>query len=233
MSGRKTWTIAPNETFPLPTQRYSVQMGNAIHGDLLSIQRGPLPASMPSGARRIDLESGSLLFLPSGWWHAVESPEPSMALMFIGLNVNWADVVTRALRISLHADPRWREFARGGRSPNRRERDIGARELDELLDDLRARLALQSARVLLTPTYVRASGSSAAIDGAVCTLMTSADTTRLEVGAEELYALKAVLAAADKGRFDDVLFLDAGYDPDIIEALLEALVQAGFLELDP
>ncbi len=231
MSGEKIWHLAPNRSFPYPTQRYSLAMPGHPHGELLDIQAGPVPDRIPDGAERYHLHPGSVLFVPSGWWHAVEGPSESLALMFIGINVNWADVIGHALRVLLQGDERWRSLAVGGRSPNRRARADGAATLAPLLTELGQCIAKVDPFDLLTPRYLRASQVEVQIVGKRVDIRGGTHDVQLLMGVEELVALKHILAC--RGRFTDLELIDAGHPPLVVDGLLEVLVRVGLLELDP
>jgi hypothetical protein len=71
ISGRKRWTIHR------PTR------DNPLRGDI-----APPPAPEDRPFRSVDLNSGDLLYIPRGWWHAVRGcGEPSLHLT-VSINVN-------------------------------------------------------------------------------------------------------------------------------------------------
>jgi hypothetical protein len=230
MSGTKVWHIADNRAFPLPTQRHSLVM-DTVHGELAGYQVGPVPTAILDDAQTITLGPGSLLFVPSGWWHAVDGPDESLALMFIAINVNWAVVVARALQRALTRDRRWRPFAVGARSPNAAMRARARATAAELLDDLRARLSRMTPDDLLAPSYWRSQRAHRAIEGAVVTIDSAPGRTRLELGDAELRAFTAI--DARRGGFTGDELVADGHDPDVVDVLLAALTEAGFLQLDP
>src|SRR5262249_16470389 len=82
LTGKKRWWVALKATLELPTQRYSLSMPG-LSPELASYQRGELPKEMPPDATQVELLPGSLLFVPSGYWHSTFAEEGSLSLNFV------------------------------------------------------------------------------------------------------------------------------------------------------
>lgn len=111
--GAKEWTIAPNEIEHPMTSHF--EGGHDPRGGRDA--PSPLPPhlegtalKMPSqGLRRFTMRSGSVAFVPSGWWHTTRALEPTISYTFRGWLVPLAELVADAIRRHLERLPRWRE----------------------------------------------------------------------------------------------------------------------------
>lgn len=108
--GHKRWHVAP-PVMSNPPDRYSVLMATWPERLQPHVQ-GPPPVDGPSSSRTIDLEPGSVLVLPPGWWHRTEASGESLALNFTYGTPDRAQVLARYLTRRLRSDERWRHAVR-------------------------------------------------------------------------------------------------------------------------
>lgn len=101
--GRKRWRVARDESLVDPVHDW--QPGHPVAPGLHNYW-SPHP---PTNIETLELEPGSLMYLPRGTWHeAVAGDEPSIALSFIVGVITYADLIVDALRTQLWADARGR-----------------------------------------------------------------------------------------------------------------------------
>ena len=138
LHGTKKWWLAPNATVANPTERHTI--GQPVDPELAGYLEDEFPTEMPKGRVEIVLESGSMLFVPRGYWHGTEARGEALALNFTFGQPTWIDLLTLALRSRLSLSPEWRELADGVSSsdPKRRARAESRFDLllRELVDDL-------------------------------------------------------------------------------------------------
>ncbi len=111
LRGTKRWWVAPNQSVINPTDRYALNQ-DAPSDELAGYLDAPFPHAMPDDAEQIDLQPGSVLFVPRGTWHATESNQDTLALNFTFGQPTWADVALDALRTRLLQSSEWRALAR-------------------------------------------------------------------------------------------------------------------------
>jgi hypothetical protein len=158
--GEKRWRIAPNEDVRYPTRNHIA--GMPLHPDLeLQAPRG-MARKLPDGARTIDLHPGSVMFVPRGTWHEVETlSEQSFHLVFQARVPTWSDLLSFVLANDAKLDAEeWRApVVSGCRLGALRPGLAGelAMRLDRLARDLRGReLDIAEARVADLPlTFAR------------------------------------------------------------------------------
>ncbi|WP_394849427.1 cupin domain-containing protein [Pendulispora brunnea] len=109
LSGRKTWRIAPNDFAPNPSLCWGA--GDRVTPELRLYAPGLPPTEMPRNATSHVLETGSVLYLPRGYWHETTSEEDSLSLHMTVLSTTRIDVLMSALKNELLRDPYWREPA--------------------------------------------------------------------------------------------------------------------------
>jgi 50S ribosomal protein L16 3-hydroxylase len=226
MSGVKKWWVAPNRSVPLPTSRHSLAM-ERIRGELANYQEAPIPSGMPDDAVVHTLAPGSLLFVPNGWWHATEALGESLALMFIMININWADVVCHALRKRLIQDPAWRRFAVGAGSPNPRFRAGARAELGGLLERFRESVAALGTDEVLLPRFMRSAEVGCALTGHVAVFTSRRWESRIEFGPEELEIFHDI-ERRDR-EFTAEELIAHGFDKQRVHGLLAALLDIDYL----
>jgi len=106
LAGRKEWTIASNHNVAFPTQNYVA--ADPLPPELHASWRGRAPTKIPSDARRVVLEPGSVMFLPRGHWHATRTLQDSVHFDLMLPLPTWKDLLIGQLTEQLAADPKWR-----------------------------------------------------------------------------------------------------------------------------
>jgi ribosomal protein L16 Arg81 hydroxylase len=132
LTGAKRWQVG--ETPMVPATPSSHTLGSsaippALAPLLAQAQRPP--------ERTVDLQLGSLLYVPRGTVHHTGAGEPSWSLNLSYSPAMWLDLLQAGLQQRLAASPRWRGIVTGaGGDPAARD----ANRLPELLAELRALL---------------------------------------------------------------------------------------------
>jgi 50S ribosomal protein L16 3-hydroxylase len=141
LRGTKRWHLAPNHHVPHPTDRWAMNE-TGLSAELAGYVDAPLPTQMPTDTEVIDLEPGSVLFVPRGYWHATEADEETLAINFTFGQPTWADLVLVALRKRLLRDGEWRVLAndpsRVAEMLARLQSEVERLELPEVLEALDA-----------------------------------------------------------------------------------------------
>jgi hypothetical protein len=144
LSGTKRWRLAANQDVAYPIQNW--MLAHPIPNEM-RLYASTVPR-LGKPIRRTALRPGDTLYVPRGYWHAIDADEDSVSL-FVGFGSNtWADLVTGALRSLLVRNDRWRRRVidpRAGSGWSQQAR----RELDGLLDDLGEEVGRLSSDVLL------------------------------------------------------------------------------------
>jgi hypothetical protein len=185
---------------------------------------------MPAAAREIALSAGSVLFVPSGWWHATEASRESLALMFIIKHVDWTDVIFQGLRTELHKRVRWRRFALGARSLNPRFRKEAVQEISILLDELKMILEGVRAQDIAAPTFYRPSGVRCSRKGHTISIVGHRWKATLELGLAERRIFDAIQSF--RGRITLEQLVATGLNAERVAALLLALVEVEYLIME-
>jgi 50S ribosomal protein L16 3-hydroxylase len=107
---------------------------------------------MPTGAKKIELKPGSMLFVPRGYWHRTEAAGDALALNFTFSQPTWIDLFTLALRSRLTLSPDWRALADGVNSEDKNRREEAAGKLEMLLVELTHDLPNWQAEDILNAT---------------------------------------------------------------------------------
>jgi ribosomal protein L16 Arg81 hydroxylase len=92
LCGKKRWRFEPSREFPLPNQ-FGVDTS---------------ATSMRSGSRQFTLKTGSVSFLPRGWWHDTFAVETAISLHFELRSDNWFSALWTVMGRQLLASPEWR-----------------------------------------------------------------------------------------------------------------------------
>jgi hypothetical protein len=137
LQGNKRWRLAENHHIRNQTgvcRPGSVEQPNPLQLELADTL--PFPDDMPADATTVDMEAGSLLFLPRGWWHDTSASGKCLQVNFVMKSPMWMTVLTRALTTRLRRDPDWRDYAYDlfADDPERREAALG--QLADLLAGL-------------------------------------------------------------------------------------------------
>jgi ribosomal protein L16 Arg81 hydroxylase len=131
LTGAKRWQVGETPMVPAAPDGYT--LGSVIT---------PVLAPLLAGARRppertVDLEPGTLLYVPRGTVHHTGASEPSWSLNLSYSPSMWLDLLRVGLQERLAASPLWRGIVTGaGGDPAARD----ANRLPELLAELRALL---------------------------------------------------------------------------------------------
>jgi 50S ribosomal protein L16 3-hydroxylase len=107
LRGTKRWLLADNVDVPAPMQNWATLDPSQPAQRLVT--SGPLPVEIPPDAAPWDLERGSFLYVPRGYWHETSSEEESLSLHIGYSSVTYADIVLDALRTHLVRDRTFRE----------------------------------------------------------------------------------------------------------------------------
>jgi len=132
--GTKKWRLAPNENVQNPTVRHT--LGQPLDPELAGYLDTEIPLRMPHATHEIDLQPGSVLFVPRGYWHSTEASGEALALNFTFNQPTWIDLLSAALRSRLALSPEWRELADGVASHSLPRRQQAAERFDLLLHEL-------------------------------------------------------------------------------------------------
>ena len=129
LTGAKRWQVGETPMVPATPESYtlgSTAIMPALAPLLEKAQRPP--------ERTVDLEPGTLLYVPRGTVHHTGAGEPSWSLNLSYSPAMWLNLLQVGLRQRLAASPRWRGTVTGvGGDPAAR----GANLLPELLAELR------------------------------------------------------------------------------------------------
>lgn len=222
LTGRKRWRMAPNHSIELPTVRYSLSMPGPAP-ELLSYQQAALPTEMPQDAEDFALLPGSLLFVPSGHWHATEAEESSISLNFTFDQVSWADLFCRQLRKILIRDRTWRELALGAQALNPAFRDGAASKAAALLPALQSVLETLRTQELLRITFRKASDTSLFIKENRVHLESQSGESIIECGSAERSIFQWI--ARQEGAFTEEDLLANGFGGETVISVLTTLVE--------
>jgi 50S ribosomal protein L16 3-hydroxylase len=140
LQGKKRWWIAPNTHVVDPLEQYAAS-STSVSADMELYARQNLPRSMPADAEVIDLQPGSVLFVPRGWWHATRGEEHSLQLNFTFSQPAWVELLMPVLYRRLIRHAHWRELAHGAGAGCSSARQAAERRLDELIEGLAADLS--------------------------------------------------------------------------------------------
>jgi ribosomal protein L16 Arg81 hydroxylase len=112
LKGRKKWKISPNESVVYPVENYSTRkkmQGNSRFNNYLN---KPLPTKMPEPSTLIEMEPGSLLYVPRGSWHdTFSTKDESLSLLLSFPVATWSELFLSGLRTAVEQDQTWRENA--------------------------------------------------------------------------------------------------------------------------
>jgi ribosomal protein L16 Arg81 hydroxylase len=116
LRGRKTWRIAENKDIvnPLRSFHTRAEKNRGFPFGKNPFTGAELPRSMPADARVIEVEPGSVVFVPRGFWHETVSTTDSVAISLVVKPPMWFEVVLRVLESELSQDSRWREYILDG-----------------------------------------------------------------------------------------------------------------------
>jgi 50S ribosomal protein L16 3-hydroxylase len=146
LRGTKEWTVADNEHVVMPDIGHA--MGAKPDAQLVRHAKLPFPRAMPPSSTTFTAREGSVVFVPSAWWHTTTVTEESAALVFTIQPRRWASLFAQEVEGRLRART---PVARSG--PLLGSRSLRARhqaELAHTLGELRAVVQELEAEELLT-----------------------------------------------------------------------------------
>jgi 50S ribosomal protein L16 3-hydroxylase len=149
VSGRKRWRLAPNRHVQNPHVNYVV--GRAIPPELAPLCPDGLPQQMPEDTTDIELQPGSVLFMPRGYWHSTETLEDSVHIDLMMPTLTWYQLLVPRLTGGLHLDDAWRSPAFGAWSDAGPDREQALKHARALVLSLRDRLDRIDLEALLKP----------------------------------------------------------------------------------
>jgi ribosomal protein L16 Arg81 hydroxylase len=132
LTGAKRWQVGVTPMVPVAPDGYT--LGSSAITPMLA----PLLAGAPRPPERaVDLDPGTVLYVPRGTVHHTGSKKSSWSLNLSYCPSTWLDLLRVGLQERLAASPRWRGIVTGaGGDPVARD----ANRLPELLAELRALL---------------------------------------------------------------------------------------------
>lgn len=137
LRGRKRWRLAPNTEVVNPVGRFTVTGRKSPEMCLYAEQ--DLRAHPPL-SEVADLEPGSMLYVPRGYWHEVEALEDAVSLNFCLKPETWLEYLLPLIERRLLAEAHWRDAADGVRG-SARDRQDARRRIGALLAALPAALS--------------------------------------------------------------------------------------------
>jgi 50S ribosomal protein L16 3-hydroxylase len=161
LRGRKRWRIAQNKAVPHPASAFIAGFGTDLrYLGAGGFDRDHFSREMPADSEIIDLEPGSALFLPRGWWHETEALTPSISMTVVTRAPDAGDLVKAQIALAQAEHSAWRQglsMASEAGVAAARAHVIGL--LEQLIGDLRRLdgLGLQGSSRLARPV-VRAEG---------------------------------------------------------------------------
>ena len=107
LAGRKRFHLAPVAELPTP---YGMQYGpgSIPYDELYPQVAGPFPDFQRARFESVDMEPGSVLYMPRGTWHRSEALSESLAVSIILRPPTLLDSALEQLRLMLLQDERWR-----------------------------------------------------------------------------------------------------------------------------
>jgi ribosomal protein L16 Arg81 hydroxylase len=146
LTGAKRWQVGETPMVPATPESYT--LGSTV---ILPALAPLLAAAQRPPERAVDLEPGTLLYVPRGTVHHTGAGEPSWSLNLSYSPSMWLDLLWVGLRERLIASPRWRGIVTGaGGDPAARD----ANRLPELLAELREALDDPGAAEALTRAFL-------------------------------------------------------------------------------
>lgn len=111
LAGTKRWKIWHDITIKNPM--HNCIAGRPVQEEFRLYAGDPRPASLGQPDLDVELQPGSILYVPRGVWHEVEAPQSSLSLNIAFPIYTWIDVVMPIIRRALIRHSLWRENAYG------------------------------------------------------------------------------------------------------------------------
>lgn len=150
LRGTKRWLVHENLVVPNPL--HNCIMNGDVHEELRLYAGDPTKEQLNDAVLDVQLEPGSVLYVPRGYWHRVESSGPSLQLNLAFPAFPWVDAALPLIRRLLLREPAWRASAYEMMSIGSVPRDALVK-MEEMLNRLPANL-LGLSRLRLTPQYL-------------------------------------------------------------------------------
>ena len=178
LRGEKRWRIAPNTTVPDPVTNGTVDVAgvneslspNYLNAAQAQAHYGVTnwPKDMPANCEVVDMKPGSVMYLPRGYWHAVETTaSESLHITIVCAIPTRVDVVRKLLAgllpDMLERDPYWRERLTKSWSEHGPDEQVIRETLQRLLVELpklsdvninREAIARAYSKISLRPKYL-------------------------------------------------------------------------------
>ena len=132
LTGTKEWLVGSTPVVPAPPDGYV--LGQTIPPSLEFL----LPRQLQQPLERVQMQPGSLLYVPRGSIHTTTAGTVSWSLNLSYSPAMWLDLLLTGLRRELLSQPRWRETVTG--IGGCASAAVRANIMPQLLDELRALL---------------------------------------------------------------------------------------------
>jgi len=107
VAGRKRWLVAMNTAIAFPTANFTAGSAFGTSG-MPGLPIGGISVPDPEHLQSVNMEPGSVLFLPRGYWHGTQALENSISLSFGFALPSWAAVFADRLKAALLEADHWR-----------------------------------------------------------------------------------------------------------------------------
>ncbi len=138
VQGRKRIRLSPNADVQFPTTSHI--SGSAISEELAVQIPGAAPRWPEDSEEVVELDPGSVIFIPRGYWHTTETLDDSLAIAVDFTLPTMAEMLLPHLNLHLLQSVAWRSAPKGAWN-DVRSFERGVAQLDRLLTDLQERLA--------------------------------------------------------------------------------------------
>ncbi len=118
LDGTKRWRLEPNLNVQNPMHPYHPRPlpNGAVSGiaEEVYAAKSPVPHDFdPNAMTEHEVSAGSVVFLPRGHWHEVDSLTTTWSVNIVFKGITWAQALGAAIANQLHADPRFRDYVSG------------------------------------------------------------------------------------------------------------------------
>ncbi|WP_394820505.1 JmjC domain-containing protein [Pendulispora albinea] len=182
LKGRKTWKIAPNTFAPMPLEAWATL--DRVPPEVRRYAQGLPPREIPCNATSYDLEQGSILYVPRGYWHETFSDQDSVSLHIQLASPTRLDVLIAALKNELARDEWWRQPAYSLSAGDPHALELASTACKSLVDAASRLDALDIIRPTAREHAIEASSRftrSALVSFGVDTINPQTDTTRVVI----------------------------------------------------
>lgn len=164
LRGEKLWRFEANATIENPLAPFHPALrpdGSTTPFEELARAKGPVPDAFdPARVTELRVSAGSVVFVPRGHWHEVESLSETWSVNVAFRGVTWATALGNALVARLHEDPEFRAYCENipyGGDASTFQRDDAARQFERLraaaIDALQGMTRNEAALSLLDSRY--------------------------------------------------------------------------------